>query len=65
MEIKPYYRRQKPSYETKIAGLKGALCFDLGSRRETAFSALITETGQSKIRLKKSKDASKIFFSLI
>ena len=42
------YRLENAYYETKIAGLNGALCFDLGSRRETAFSALITETGQSK-----------------
>ena len=65
MEIKPYYRRQNPTYETKIAGLKGALCFDLGSRRETAVSALITETGQPNILLKKSNDDSKIAFSSI
>ena len=47
------YRRENAYYETKIAGLNGALCFDLGSRRETAFSALITETGHSNILLKK------------
>ena len=58
-------RRENAYYETKIAGLNGALCFDLGSRRETAFSALITETGQSKTLLKKSIEDSKIAFSSI